>query len=165
MTFRRVSWNMRRSMTPWSMTVSISVTECSNIILWTFSMFRGRHSWVLISKKNKMKKKKKRKKERTNLVNCDQPILGSLEWRSVSELRVWKLCIPVVFEFSNFVKCTSMETFEKMELDINTLCNALNILVKPADKGVYKEVSNRPSSPYALICIACRKTMVWSAFP
>jgi hypothetical protein len=26
-----------------------------------------------------------------------------------------------------------------MELDINNLCNALNMLVKPADKGVYKE--------------------------
>jgi hypothetical protein len=26
-----------------------------------------------------------------------------------------------------------------MELDINNLCNALNILVKPADKGEYIE--------------------------
>jgi hypothetical protein len=26
-----------------------------------------------------------------------------------------------------------------MELDINNLCNALNILVKPADKGEYLE--------------------------
>jgi hypothetical protein len=37
------------------------------------------------------------------------------------------------------VKCTLVEAFKKMELDINNLCNALNILVKPADKGVYRE--------------------------
>jgi hypothetical protein len=45
----------------------------------------------------------------------------------------------VVFEFPNFVKSTSVETFKKMELDTNNLCNALNILVKPAGKGVYEE--------------------------
>jgi hypothetical protein len=56
-----------------------------------------------------------------------------------------------------------------MELDINNLCNALNILVKPADKGVYGEklatvlglVSTYTGwNHFAVIRIACRKTAV-----
>lgn len=61
-----------------------------------------------------------------------------------------------------------------MELDINNLCNALNILVKPADKGVYREKLGTVLilvpiytgwMPFAMIRIACRKTMVCSVAP
>lgn len=83
------------------------------------------------------------------------------------------LCISVVFEFFFItVKCTSAGAYGKMELDINSLCNALNILVKPADKGVYREKLATVLvpiytgwKPFAVIRIVCRKTMVCSVAP
>jgi len=55
------------------------------------------------------------------------------------------VCVVVlcaVFDFFiNVVECISRSwtPYTEMELDINNLCNVLNILVKPADKGEYIE--------------------------
>jgi hypothetical protein len=62
----------------------------------------------------------------------------------------------------NFVIFSSVEKLEKMELDVNSLCSALNILVKPADKGVYKETLATVLVVVCVFPVVCRKTMVWT---